>query len=204
VSRNGNTFKQFTDLCTRITERYGGTAPSSMVRSSARTATVARCSMFCSADADSHVSLPSIYFTWTASIFVDARSWSARPRYATSSRRAGRSRTWTMLRTMGALFEEIFRRDLEGIVAKCWRGPYDPDAARWYKVKTRHTRSSRGVGDASAAARRGGGINQFECGHYEGQQAFWERARRPLRRAHLQANTFDRYATTPNTFSASR
>jgi hypothetical protein len=24
VSRNGNTFKQFTDLCTRITERYGG------------------------------------------------------------------------------------------------------------------------------------------------------------------------------------
>ena len=24
MSRNGNTFKQFTDLCTRITERYGG------------------------------------------------------------------------------------------------------------------------------------------------------------------------------------
>jgi hypothetical protein len=34
----------------------------------------------------------------------------------------GRSRTWMMLLTMGALFEEICRRDLEGIIVKWARG----------------------------------------------------------------------------------
>jgi ATP-dependent DNA ligase len=33
-----------------------------------------------------------------------------------------------------ALFEEICRHDLEGVIAKWAHAPYD-DAARWYKIK---------------------------------------------------------------------
>jgi ATP-dependent DNA ligase len=58
-----------------------------------------------------------------------------------------------------ALFEEICRRDLEGINAKWARGPYDPDAARWYKKKNpAYSPNDRAMGNASAAAGRGGRI----------------------------------------------
>jgi hypothetical protein len=78
----------------------------------------------------------SIYCTWTALIFVATRSWSARPSCGSSSRRGGAVVYVDHDAHYGcALFEEICRRDLEGIIATYARGAYDPDAARWYKIK---------------------------------------------------------------------
>ncbi len=36
-----------------------------------------------------------------------------------------------------ALFQEVCKRDLEGIVAKLATGPYTPDATTWVKIKNR-------------------------------------------------------------------
>lgn len=37
-----------------------------------------------------------------------------------------------------ALFEKACELDLEGIIAKDGRAPYDPEQTRWFKIRNRH------------------------------------------------------------------
>jgi bifunctional non-homologous end joining protein LigD len=136
VSRNGNTFRQFTDLCARITDQYGGNS------------VILDGEIVC-LDGDGRPLFDDLFRRRGQPCFAafdllhldraDLRGRTLLERKAELRQFAtpgGPVMYVDHVRGEGrALFEEICRRDLEGIIAKWAHGLYDPDAAHWYKIK---------------------------------------------------------------------